>query len=98
MLDALDGCGLRPERLLLIGGAAGSGAVQTVLAQMVDVPVVIPEIDEYVTKGAALQAGAALTGSFPSWRASVQELPRVGLEKQISQQHKAAMSALGYLS
>ena len=38
MLELMAACGLRVERLMLIGGAAGSVAVQTILAQMVDVP------------------------------------------------------------
>ena len=96
MLDALDACGLRPDRLLLIGGAAASPAVRTVLAQMVDVPVVVPALDEYVTKGAAMQAASALRGSFPSWEVVVGALPHVGVEKQIRQQHEAAIAALGY--
>jgi xylulokinase len=61
-------------------------------------PVVIPELDEYVTKGAAMQAASALTGSFPAWTVAVEELPRVPVEKRIGQQHKAAMAALGYVT
>lgn len=96
MLEALAACGLRIDRLLLIGGAAASVAVQTVLTQMVDVPVLIPELDEYVTKGAAMQAASALTGAFPSWSVAFDQLPRRPLEQQIGQQHKAAMASLGY--
>ena len=98
MLEALQACDLEPKRLLLIGGAAASAAVQTILAQMVDVPVVIPDLDEYVTKGAAMQAAAALTGSFPAWTVDVHELPRLELQEQIGHQHKTAMAALGYLT
>ena len=96
MLEAMDACDLRVDRLLLIGGAAASIAVQAILAQMVDVAVVIPELDEYVTKGAALQAASALRGSFTTWPVAVRELPRVPLEKDISRQHKSAIAALGY--
>ncbi len=96
MLDALGACGLRLERLFLIGGAAASAAVQTVLTQMVDVPVVMPALDEYVTKGAALQAGSALVGAFRTWEVAVRELPRVPSEHAIGRQHKKAMAALGY--
>lgn len=98
MLEAMAACGLRIDRLLLIGGAAASVAVQTILTEMVDIPVVIPELDEYVTKGAALQAVSALTGSFPAWPSEAEELPRLAFEKQIGQQHIAAMTALGYVS
>jgi len=98
MLGALGASDLRPDRLFLIGGAATSTAVQTILAQMVDLPVLTPETDEYVTKGAAAQATSALTGSFPAWDVTAQELPPVPLEKQIGRQHRAAMSALGYVA
>jgi xylulokinase len=97
MLEAMEACGLRAKRLMLIGGAAASAAVQTILAQMVDVPVVIPELDEHVTKGAAMQAASALTGTFPGWTVAVEELPRVPIEERIGQQRKAAMAALGYV-
>lgn len=96
MLDALAACGIAAERLLLIGGAAQSAAVQTVLTQMVEMPVVIPELDEYVTKGAAMQAAAAIDGTFPQWTVAVGELPQSSHESQIEEQHVAAMSAMGY--
>ena len=98
MLDALTACGLPVHRLLLIGGAAASAAVQTVLTQLVDVPVLIPALDEYVTKGAAMQAASALTGAFPDWSIMFDQLPTRPLEPQISDQHKAAMVALGYIA
>ena len=98
MLEAMAACGLPAKRLMLIGGAAASVAVQTILAQMVDVPVVIPELDEYVTKGAAMQAASALTGAFPAWTVAVEEFPSIPFEAQIGQQHKAAMAALGYVT
>lgn len=98
MLDALRDCGILAERLVLIGGAAGSAAVQSVLAQMVDLPVVVPELDEYVTKGASMQAAAALTGTFPDWPSGWKELPTKPFEARIAEQHAAAMAALGYAS
>lgn len=96
MLEALAACALQPERLLLIGGAAGSAAVQTVLTQLVDLPVLIPELDEYVTRGAAMQAASTLIGGFPTWCVKHEPLPRLPLETQIGLQHRAAMAALGY--
>lgn len=96
LLDALADCGLRVERLLLIGGAAPSPAVQTVLAQMVDMPVLVPAPDEYVTKGAAMQAASALTGAFPRWPAAREQMPRAPYEERITRQHADAMAALGY--
>lgn len=97
MLDALHVCGVSTTRMLLIGGAAKNHAVQRVLAQMVDLPIVVPEFDEYVTKGAAMQAAAVLDGAFPSWPLAATELPRVALELQIARQHVEAQRALGYL-
>lgn len=96
MLDALSASGLRTERLVLIGGAAKSAAVQTILPQLVDLPVVVPEVDEYVTKGSAMQAACTLTGRFPSWRVRVRELSPAPREPAITEQRSAAMEALGY--
>jgi xylulokinase len=97
MVEAMAVCDLTAYRLLLIGGAAPSAAVQTVLAQMVEVPVVVPEPDEYVTKGAAMQAASALTGTFPTWPVAGRTLERLPHEAGIEQQHKAAMTSLGYV-
>ncbi|MGC5224963.1 FGGY family carbohydrate kinase [Micromonospora sp. DT81.3] len=96
MLDALRACDVTVRRLLLIGGAAQSAAVQTILPQLVDVPVLVPVLDEYVAKGAGMQAGAALTGSFPSWSVTSTELPGAALEPRIGEQHTAAKALLGY--
>jgi len=96
MLDALQDCGVNPKRLLLIGGGAQSPAVQQILAQMVPIPVAVPEPDEYVTKGAAMQAAVTLSGSFPTWAVSMDELPKASLQPQITEQHEAAKAALGY--
>lgn len=96
MLDALADCGLQPGRLVLIGGAAKSSAVQRILTQMVEIPVVVPVLDEYVTKGAAMQAAAALSGAFPTWGMSTAPLPAADHEPRIVQQHQDAMAALGY--
>lgn len=97
MLDILAASGLAAERLVLIGGAAKSSAVQRVLTQMVDVPVVVPALDEYVTKGSAMQAACALTGAFPTWEVTTTELPRNPVEPRIAAQREAAMAALGYV-
>ncbi|WP_283257937.1 FGGY family carbohydrate kinase [Brachybacterium kimchii] len=95
MLDALESCDLAIDRLLLIGGAAKSPAVQTILPQLVGVPVLVPESDEYVSKGAAMQALCALDGEFPSWRVDARELPRAE-RSGAAAQHASAMESLGY--
>lgn len=96
MLDALAHCGIESERVVLIGGAAQSKAVQHILTQMVDVPVVVPDPEEYVAKGAAMQALAALEGAFPVWSTNGLELSPKPIEPQIAQQHDEAKIAMGY--
>jgi xylulokinase len=66
-LDAVRAVGVRARRLLLIGGAAQSRAVQAVAAQVFDAPVVVPAPGEYVAAGAALQAAWVLSGERPRW-------------------------------
>ena len=59
-IDALVSQGLETQRVLLIGGAARSEAVQRVAPYLFGVPVVVPEAAEYVALGAARQAARAL--------------------------------------
>lgn len=66
-LDAIRAVGVEDRRLLLIGGAAQSRAVQSVAAQVFDAPVVVPTPGEYVAAGAAVQAAWVLSGERPSW-------------------------------
>lgn len=96
MLDAIIACDIPVDRLFLIGGAAKSPAVQKVLTQIIDIPVSLPEPSEYVAKGAAMQAAAALTGEFPEWELRLVEIPDSPTESVIKEQHEAAKRALGY--
>lgn len=96
MLDALRACELPVDRLLLIGGAARSAAVREILPQLVEVPVVLPEPDEYVSRGSAMQAACALAGEFPSWQVTTRELPVVERQVIVAEQRAEAMEALGY--
>jgi xylulokinase len=96
MLDSLRGAGVEVRRLLLIGGAAQNLAVQTILGQMVDVPVAVPAVDEYVTKGAAMQGAAVLEGAFPAWTAPAHELLPAAAAPRIMEQHLAGMVTMGY--
>lgn len=70
-LAALEGAGVRPARVLLVGGGAGSRAVREVAPTLFGVPVVVPAPGEYVALGAARQAAWALHGSAepPRWPA-----------------------------
>lgn len=97
MLEALASRDVETRELILIGGAAQSLAVQRVLSEMVDVPISVPEPDEYVTKGAALQAAVTVVGDFPSWGASLVPLPCEPHQPQIARQHQDAKATMGYL-
>jgi xylulokinase len=71
LADALDALGVRPERVLLIGGGARSEAVRRIAPTIFGRPVVVPPPGEYVADGAARQAAWLLTGAPepPAWSA-----------------------------
>jgi xylulokinase len=66
-LKALTDAGVTCERVILIGGAAASPAVQTVASEVFGVPVEVPAPGEYVAIGAARQAAWALAGELVIW-------------------------------
>ena len=68
-VDALVAQGVEVRRVLLVGGAAASTAVQAVLPGLLGAPVVVPAPEEYVARGAARQAAWALSGAAgpPDW-------------------------------
>ena len=68
-VDALVACGVEPRRILLIGGAAASPAVQHVATTLFTVPVHVPTPGEYVADGAARQAAWVLSAAAepPAW-------------------------------
>jgi xylulokinase len=68
-VDHLTAHGVRPRRVLLIGGGAHSPAVRRLAPAMFGVPVSVPEPGEYVALGAARQAAWALAGTPepPAW-------------------------------
>ncbi|MDA3627325.1 xylulokinase [Saccharopolyspora sp. WRP15-2] len=66
-VEALREQGVEVRRVLLIGGAAQSKAVQVAAPQVFGVPVTVPAPAEYVALGAARQAAWALTGDQPTW-------------------------------
>jgi xylulokinase len=72
-VDAVRAAGCPVHRVLLIGGAAASVAVQEVAADVFGVPVAIPSPGEYVAVGAARQAAWALAGGDapPAWDVAV---------------------------
>lgn len=68
-VEALRDHGAEVDRVLLIGGASASTAVQHVAGSLFGVPVVVPTPAEYVGIGAARQAAWALSGEPepPDW-------------------------------
>jgi xylulokinase len=68
-IDAVVAQGVTVERVLLIGGAAGSPAVQQLAPGIFGRPVVVPSPGEYVADGAARQAAWVLSGAGapPDW-------------------------------
>ena len=68
-VDALRANEVPVGRVLLIGGAAASKAVQAVAPEVFALPVVVPAPGEYVARGAARQAAWALRGTAqpPQW-------------------------------
>lgn len=76
-LDALRAQGVSVERVMLIGGAAQSPAVQRIAPQVFGLPIGIPEPGEYVADGAARQAAWVLAeagspgAGAPAWSTSI---------------------------
>ncbi|MCL1870950.1 MAG: FGGY family carbohydrate kinase [Promicromonosporaceae bacterium] len=62
-MDALRSLGVPVERVMLIGGAAQSPAVQEIAPQIFGLPISIPEPGEYVADGAARQAAWVLASA-----------------------------------
>ena len=75
-LDALIAQGVPVSRVLLIGGAARSPAVQAAAPGVFGRPVRLPEPAEYVALGAARQAAWALSGTPqpPQWPVAGRDL------------------------
>ncbi|GAB2683781.1 xylulokinase [Kribbella swartbergensis] len=69
-VDALRAQGLPVQRVLLLGGAARSRAVQALAPALLGAEVILPEPAEYVALGAARQAAWALSGADtpPTWQ------------------------------
>jgi xylulokinase len=72
-VHALRQHGVGVERVLLIGGAAGSRAVREIAPGLFGAPVAVPAPGEYVGIGAARQAAWALSGGAtpPTWPLAV---------------------------
>lgn len=88
-LAALEAHGVTARRILLIGGAAQSDAVQKIAAQVFAAPVHVPDQGEYVAIGAARQAAWALTGSAPLWSIALAQSLGVNTRPEIRLQYSA---------
>jgi xylulokinase len=66
-LEALLEAGVECKRIILVGGAAASPAVQQIAGQIFGVPALIPTPGEYVANGAARQAASVALGSEVAW-------------------------------
>jgi len=84
---AVTALGVQAERLLIIGGAALNPAVQTIAAQVFELPVNIPTPGEYVADGAAAQAAWVLTGTRPAWTVSTVATPTPDYRPEIRAQY-----------
>jgi xylulokinase len=88
--------GVEARRVLLIGGASASEAVQAIAPMLFGVPVVVPAPGEYVAVGAARQAAWALLGGDtpPAWpvRTQTESDPHPGPEgSQITGRYAALL-------
>lgn len=88
-VDALRAQGVAVRRVLLIGGAARSRAVQAIAPALFGAPVVVPEPGEYVALGAARQAAWVLAGEAepPDWSSAVTALPEVAEDVAVRQRY-----------
>lgn len=96
-LDVLRGLGVPVEQVLLIGGGANSAALRAVMPDTFGVPVLVPQVREYVALGAARQAAWAATGSPPHWGRQVEAELTPANEpsaQQYRERYRAMRSAL----
>ena len=89
------GQGTVPNRVVLIGGAAASKAVQEIAATLFKVPVHIPPAAEYVADGAARQAAWALSGSEkpPAWEIVGTVVKEVNYQETVRNAYQSAFEA-----
>jgi xylulokinase len=86
------GKGTKPNRVVLIGGAAASKAVQEIAATLFNVPVHIPPAAEYVADGAARQAAWALSGAKnpPTWEIKGSVVKEVNYQESVRKAYREA--------
>lgn len=89
------GKGTVPNRVVLIGGAAASKAVQEIAATLFKVPIHIPPAAEYVANGAARQAAWALSGSEkpPAWEIVGTVVKEMNYQEMVRNAYQSAFEA-----
>jgi len=92
-LEAITRHGVNPTRALLVGGAAQNPAVATIAAQVLGVPVEVPEPAEYVAWGASVQAAWCLTGERPQWETATSSSLEADPQPIIREQYAQAASS-----
>jgi xylulokinase len=86
------GKGTKPNRVVLIGGAAASKAVQEIAATLFKVPIHIPPAAEYVADGAARQAAWALSQDQkpPQWEIKETVVKPANYQESVRNAYKEA--------
>jgi xylulokinase len=96
-LDALRGCGATVDgRLFLIGGGARSAAYRQRAADLAGVEIVVPDTDETVATGAAVQAAAVADGATPSALLEIARAWGLGAGRRVSPGHDAGDVRIRY--
>ncbi|WP_334173697.1 xylulokinase [Sinomonas sp.] len=89
-LAALTALGVAAERVILVGGAARSEAIQQAAAGIFGMPVLVPEPGEYVADGAARQAAGVLLGHLPEWENSGTTMVTAPASPEVLERYRAA--------
>ena len=89
-LQALRDLGIEARRVILVGGAARSEALQQAVSSVFGLPVTVPAPGEYVADGAARQAAAVLSGAWPAWTAASESVVEAAAAPQILERYRTA--------
>ncbi|WP_461170992.1 xylulokinase [Arthrobacter sp. Z1-15] len=92
-LAALADLGIEARRIILVGGAARSEALQRAVSAVFGMPVTVPAPGEYVADGAARQAAAVLTGEWPQWTAADESVVDAPPAPQVLERYRQAAAA-----
>jgi D-ribulokinase len=77
VVDAMRAQSIPCRTIVVSGGASRSGLVRQIMADATGIPVVLPATEEPVVLGAAM-LGAVAAGAFPSLRAAMTAMSRLG--------------------